>query len=134
MPAPVLSRRSFTIVAVTFAILDSVGSNDQAAARSAALGYGRGFERDSASPVHAGGDLAFRQTVDHGAGDEVTIKRDGARGVVIAGDRISDAVRIAVGIEDRRHWNAEFARFGNGDNIPYSYRSRTACWADRPFP
>ena len=67
--------------------------------------------------VHAGVGLALAETVDHGAGGQVAIQRQGAGGVVIARDRIGDAIRIAVGVQDRGDRDAQLAGFGDGDGF-----------------
>ena len=45
--------------------------------------------------------LTARDAVDRRARDEVAIQRDGAPGVVIAGDDIGDALRVRIGVDDR---------------------------------
>ena len=45
-----------------------------------------------------------------GARDEIAIERDGAAGVVVARDRMGDAVRIAIGVEHRDDRNLEAVR------------------------
>ena len=47
--------------------------------------------------------LAPRNAVDRRASDEIAIELDGAAGVVVGRDWKSNAVRIAVGVEDRDH-------------------------------
>ncbi len=59
---------------------------------------GRGL---GGSNVDAGRGLATLDAVEGGARDEIAIERDGAAGVVIAGYGVVDAVRIAVGVDDR---------------------------------
>src|ERR1700742_1295133 len=51
--------------------------------------------------------LRARDAVDGGLRDQLAVERDGAAGVVIAGHGVSDALRIAVGVDDGRHRNAE---------------------------
>ena len=48
-----------------------------------------------------------RDAVKRRAGDEVAIERDGAAGIVIGRDREGDAIRIGVGVDDRRDRDAE---------------------------
>ena len=52
--------------------------------------------------IDAHAALRARNAVDRGARDQIAIERDGAAGVVIAGNHEGDAVGIAVGVDDRR--------------------------------
>ena len=78
---------------------------------------GRVFDLFRRAEIDAGLDLALAQAVDDGARRQIAIKRDGAGGVVIAGDRIGDAVRIGIGIQNRGHRNAQLRGFGDGDGF-----------------
>ncbi len=49
------------------------------------------------------------------ARDQIAIERQRAGGVVIAGDRIGDALRVAVGVDDGRDRNAETLGFLDRD-------------------
>ena len=55
--------------------------------------------------------LAARDPVDRRAGDEIAIELNGAAGVVVRRNRVSDAVRIGIGVEDRDHRNLEAVGF-----------------------
>ena len=61
--------------------------------------------------------LAGGQAVEHGVGDQVAVELDGAGGVVVARDRIGDAVRIAVGVEDRDDRDVQLAGFLDRDRF-----------------
>ena len=67
--------------------------------------------------IDAHGHLALGQAVEHGVGDQVAIELQRAGGVVIARDRIGDADRIAVGVENGDHRDIELARFLDGDGF-----------------
>src|SRR5271166_3354027 len=60
--------------------------------------------------VDAMGALAARNAVDGGARDEIAIELNGAPRVVIRRHRKGDAVRVAVGVEDRDHRDLEAVR------------------------
>ena len=60
--------------------------------------------------VDARSALTARNAVDGGAGDQIAIERDGAAGVVIGRNRESDAVGIAIGVEDRGDRDVEAVR------------------------
>ncbi len=104
MPAPVLSRRSFTIDAVTFDIVvlrkkvlgADLGFGD--ALRHVRRGVGGIF---GLADVDALLHLALAETVEDRARGEIAIEHQRAGGVVIARDRIGDAVRVAVRVQDR---------------------------------
>ncbi len=69
------------------------------------LGFRRQFDGDRrllGAEIDAKRALAAGNAVQRRAGDQVAIERDGAAGVVIAGDREGDAVRIAIGVENGR--------------------------------
>src|SRR5665647_2547943 len=57
--------------------------------------------------IHARIALRTRDAVDHGAGEQVAIQRDGAASVVIAGNHIGDALGIGIGVDDRGDRNVE---------------------------
>src|SRR3979411_1439089 len=57
--------------------------------------------------IDPGFALRARDAVDHGAGHQIAVQRDGAAGVVIAGHDISDALGVRIGIDDRGDRNIE---------------------------
>ena len=66
-----------------------------------------GDRRHSLAEIDPLRALAPRNTVDRRARNEIAIELDGAAGVVVGRDRKANAVRIAVGVEDRDHGNLE---------------------------
>ena len=81
-------------------------------------------------------DRALRplDAVDRGARDQVAIERDGAAGVVIAGDRMADAVRIAIEVDDRDDRHMQLARLGDGDRLLVGVDDEHRDRAARPCP
>ncbi len=59
--------------------------------------------------------LPAGNAVEYRFGDEVAVKRDGAARVVVARHDISDAVRIAIGIDNSGNRYIEPARFLDRD-------------------
>ena len=51
--------------------------------------------------------MGSRNAIDGGLRYEIAIERNGTAGVVIAGHHISDAVGIAIGIDDSGNWQTE---------------------------
>src|SRR5580700_11544696 len=102
MPAPVLSRRSFTRAAVIAAmfLFSCVGSGGGG-------GFGFYVGEDLGRQVFAGADVGAggghfgADPVQHRAGNQVAVQGDGADGVVVAGDWESDAGGVGVAVEDR---------------------------------
>ena len=78
----------------------------------------RNFGRSA--EVAARSALLTGDTVDRSAGDQVAVESDGARGVVVARDRIVDQVRIAVRVDDGDDRDAEALGFVDRDPDP--------CW------
>src|SRR5262245_32914583 len=159
MPAPVLSRRSFTMVAVIVAIVASAvtlcrpkapasasgwascrrpcrAKGSRVAAllplarariglprRRLALAFALAFERLLGDRLlgraEIGADRSLRplDAVDRRARDQVAIERDGAAGVVVAGDGMADAVGIAIRVHHRHHRHVQLARLGDGDRL-----------------
>src|SRR5208282_516062 len=79
------------------------------------VGLGRQFLGDDRlglrAYIHAVRALRPRNAIDRGLSNKIAIQRDGAAGVVVAGDDIGDAVRIAIGVDDGRYRNPEATRF-----------------------
>src|SRR5690606_40868573 len=65
----------------------------------------RGFFRSA--DVEAERALLALDAVDRRTSDQVAVKLDGARGVIISRDRVVDDVRIAVRIDDRHDRDAK---------------------------
>src|ERR1700758_782566 len=59
--------------------------------------------------------LRTRDAVDRSTRDEIAIERDRASRIVIAGHDVGDALRIGVGVDDRRNGDVEALRLGNRD-------------------
>ena len=64
----------------------------------------------------------------HGVRDAFGIELNGAHRVIVAGDRIVDALGRAVRVDDGDDGNAELARFAHGDllvtDVDEEYRGR----------
>ncbi len=84
---------------------------------SGGLAQRRLHRRDRGANVDAHGRLALRQTVEDGIRHQVAVELQGASGVIITGDWVSDALGIAIGVEDRHHRDVELARFLDGDGF-----------------
>ena len=66
--------------------------------------------------VFAHGDgRSLRTAFDDRIGDAGGIQRDGAHGVIVAGDHVVHVVRRAVGVDHRDHRDAELLGFEDGD-------------------
>src|SRR6056297_2443803 len=146
IPAPVLSRSSFTCAAVIAisALLDcsshrgarpavrqfGVGARARAPETGSGLGLrlcrfglGRGFTflghrlLDEGflhlAHVDARGVHLRRHPVESGAADQIAIQADRARGVVVAGDDVINAVGGAVGVDHGDHRDAQLPRLGH---------------------
>src|SRR5690606_715433 len=72
---------------------------------------------DRGAEVDAGGGLAGGQAVEDGVGDQVAVGLDGAGGVVVARDRIGDAIRIRVGVENGDDRDVQLAGLKDGDSL-----------------
>src|SRR3546814_19969065 len=63
----------------------------------------------------AAGRQLLLDAAENGEREQVAVQVDGTQRVIVARNRIGDALRIRVRVEDRHHRNAERAGFGNGD-------------------
>jgi hypothetical protein len=75
------------------------------------LSHGRGLRAD----IDALSALRAGNSVDCRFGGEIAIERDGAAGIVVAGNDKGDPVRITIGVDDRGNGNTKPLRFLNGD-------------------
>jgi len=67
--------------------------------------------------INTAANLVFGEAVQNRIRNQVAIKLDGARGVVVAGDREGDLVGVAIGIDDRHDRYAEFSSLFDGDGF-----------------
>src|SRR6266851_946285 len=132
MPAPVFSRSSLTSDAVISAIISTSGK-PLSSARLGARFFARRRRLGSISRLEIGDDLARNlrlgadvdagagelrlQAVEHGTGDEVAIEMNGAHGVVIARNGISDAVGRGIRIENGDNRDLEHVGLVDRDRL-----------------
>ena len=55
--------------------------------------------------------------VENGSHHQIAVERDGADGVVVAGNREIDAFRVAVAVDHGDHGNPQLGGFGHGDGF-----------------
>ncbi len=67
--------------------------------------------------IDTGRALSPLDAVDGGTRDQIAIKRDGATGVVVAGNGVADPVGVGVRIDDGDHRHVQLARLGDGDRL-----------------
>src|SRR4051794_36342987 len=67
------------------------------------------------SDIDAGVALGTRDAIDHRAGNQIAIQRDGAAGIVIAGDDVRDSLGIGIGVDDRSDRNVQPLSFLDRD-------------------
>src|SRR5215472_3079925 len=115
IPAPVRSRRSFTISAddAMIAILPDGALSGSAASRRRhlRLGHDRLFGGRFLCFLLGERSRSFEDGVGHARGDE----SHGADGIIVAGDGIVDSGGVAVGVDDGDDWDGEALRLFHRD-------------------